>query len=161
MSAGSAGSARHQRLTQALSALLDPVVTDHGLDLEALEVATAGRRRRVQMFVDRDGGVSDVDLAAVSRAVSDALDQTDLLGDGPYVLEVSSPGVTRPLTLPRHWRRNRGRLVRVRRTDGSEVTGRVLDSDAVGATLDVSGPVRVAFDDISRAVVQVEMRVSE
>jgi len=141
------------RLTQ----LLAPVVTASGHDLEGLEVTPAGRRRVVRMVVDRDGGVSLDDVADVSRAVSEALDDIDarepaLLG-GAYVLEVSSPGVDRPLTEPRHWRRNVGRLVTAVLADGTSETGRLTAADDDGVEL---GGRRVAHADLVRGKVQVE-----
>ncbi|MGI5215503.1 ribosome maturation factor RimP [Plantactinospora sp. CA-290183] len=100
-----------------LRAVIEPVVTAAGYDLEDLSVSRAGRRHVVRVIVDRDGGVSLDAVADVSRAVSGALDEAEAAaGDlvaGEYQLEVSSPGVDRPLTLPRHWRRNVGRLVKV------------------------------------------------
>ena len=150
------------RLTQ----LLAPVVTASGHDLEGLEVTPAGRRRVVRMVVDRDGGVSLDDVADVSRAVSEALDDIDarepaLLG-GAYVLEVSSPGVDRPLTEPRHWRRNVGRLVAVRRSDGTSVTGRVRHAGDDGADLLVGDEtVHVDYADVTKATVEIEFSRAE
>lgn len=109
-----------------LQALLEPVVAAAGCDLEEISVTPAGRRRLVRLMVDRDGGVSLDDVAAVSTAVSEALDDAEPFGEQPYVLEVTSPGVDRPLTAERHWRRAIGRLVRVRAGE-ADVTGRVLD----------------------------------
>ena len=128
-----------------------------GLDLEAVELTPAGKRRVLRVAVDRDGGVTLDDIAAATRAVSDLLDDSDLMGEAAYTLEVTSRGVDRPLTEPRHWRRNRDRLVKVSLRDGSQLTGRVGDSDDSGVTLDVSGsPRRLAYDDVSRALVQIE-----
>ncbi len=144
-----------------LRTLLAPVVEGLGADLEDLQVSPAGRRRVVRVLVDRDGGVSLDDVADASRALSDALDdidarEPDLLG-GSYVLEVSSPGVDRPLTEPRHWRRNTARLVRTVLRDGGAVTGRVLRSDEQQVVLDVDGTERVlALADVARGHVQVE-----
>ena len=97
----------------SLMRLLDPVVTTQGLDLEDVVVTPAGRRRLLRVVVDRDGGLSLDAVAAVSTAVSAALDDSDAMGGAPYVLEVTSPGIDRPLTEPRHWRRNLTRLVTV------------------------------------------------
>ena len=90
-------------------------------------------------MVDSDHGVSLDDAADVSRDVSALLDAGNALGDVPYTLEVSSPGVDRPLTEPRHWRRARGRLVRVKVTGEGPVEGRVLAADADGVTLGLAG----------------------
>ena len=89
--------------------------------------------------------------------VSRLLDDSDVMGVQPYTLEVTSPGVDRPLTQPRHWRRNAGRLVRVSCHDGSTVTGRIAGSDDDAASLDVDGTERrLAFADVAKAKVQVE-----
>ncbi len=124
-----------------LAGWIAPVVDAAGYDLEELVVTPAGRRSVVRVVVDRDAGVTLDDIAEVSRAVSAALDENDGdLGRAPYVLEVTSPGVDRPLTEPRHWRRNTGRLVAVPvgpAGDVEQVTARVLEVDDGGVTLAV------------------------
>jgi ribosome maturation factor RimP len=128
-----------------------------GLDLEAVELTPAGKRRVLRVAVDKDGGVTLDDIAEATRAVSAELDDGNLMSEMAYTLEVTSRGVDRPLTEPRHWRRNRDRLVTVSLRDGAEVTGRVGDSDDTGATLDVSGTTqRLDYDDVAKALVQVE-----
>lgn len=140
-----------------LRGLLTPVVAAAGLDLEGVDVTPAGRRRLVRVSVDKDGGVSLDDVALVSRAVSDLLDASDVMGAEPYVLEVSSPGVDRPLTEPRHWRRSVGRLVKVDLVGGAVVTGRVEAADADGVDLDVAGhDRRLAYGEVRVAKVEVE-----
>lgn len=140
-----------------LETVVTPVVQAEGLDLEDLTVAQAGRRRVVRIVVDADGGVDLDRCAEVSRSISAALDSADTLGSAPYTLEVSSPGVSRPLTLPRHWRRATGRLVRVVLVEGGEFTGRLTSADDGSATFDVDGAVRtLELDDVRRARVQVE-----
>ncbi|MEO6712709.1 MAG: ribosome maturation factor RimP [Mycobacteriales bacterium] len=140
--------------------LVEPVVTSAGLDLEDVVVRATGSQRLVQLLVDRDGGIDLDAVAAVSRACSDALDEVELFG-GAYDLEVSSPGVDRPLTEPRHWRRNTGRLVQVRQRDGKDITGRIARTDADGITLSVGKTERtMAYGDLVRGVVQVEFTPS-
>jgi ribosome maturation factor RimP len=144
--------------SRELRDLLEPAVTAAGLDLEDVAISQAGRRRRIRLSIDKDGGVTLDECAQVSRLVEDLLDRVEELADGPYTLEVSSPGVSRPLTLPRHWRRNAGRLVHVHLRDGQQVAGRILRTDEHGAILDVGGVERaVAFDEVSRAKIQVEL----
>jgi ribosome maturation factor RimP len=127
------------------------------LDLEAVEVTPAGRARVLRIAVDKDGGVTLDDIAEATRAVSGALDDSDLMGETAYTLEVTSRGVDRPLTEPRHWRRNQNRLVKATLVDGSQLTGRVRDSDGLGVTLEVSGAERrLVYADITKAIVQVE-----
>jgi ribosome maturation factor RimP len=145
--------------TEQLESTVASAVRDTGLELEELNVSPAGRRRLVRVIVDTpDGAALDLDAVAdVSRAVSAALDSNDGVLGGAYTLEVSSPGLDRPLARPRHWRRARLRLVKVRTTDGAELLGRVGDADDAGVTLLVDGQRRrLAFTDVERAVVQVE-----
>lgn len=128
-----------------------------GLDVEAVELTPAGKRRVLRIAVDQDGGVSMDDVAAATRAVNQVLDDHDVMGQQPYTLEVTSRGVDRPLTLARHWRRNADRLVKVTLADGSSLTGRIGDSDDDGVVVEVSGvEKRLAFESIERALVQIE-----
>ena len=137
----SRGSRGPDPATTRLAGWIQPVVSAAGYDLEELVVTPAGRRSVVRVVVDRDQGVSLDDVAEVSRAISAVLDDNDgELGRAPYVLEVTSPGVDRPLTEPRHWRRNVGRLVQVPvgPADAVEqVTARVTAVDDDGVTLAV------------------------
>ena len=86
----------------------------------------AGKRRVLRVAVDKDGGVTLDDVAAATREVSRVLDESDVMGEQPYTLEVTSRGVDRPLTLPRHWRRNLDRLVKVTLDDGATLEGRIV-----------------------------------
>jgi ribosome maturation factor RimP len=128
-----------------------------GLDLEAVEMTPAGKRRVLRIAVDKDGGVSLDDVAAATRAINEAIDASDAMGEHPYTLEVTSRGVDRPLTEPRHWRRNRSRLVKVTLVDGTAVTGRIGDADEEQVSLDVDGVARaVPYTDVKKALVQIE-----
>jgi ribosome maturation factor RimP len=91
--------------------LLEPAVAAMGMDLEDVRITSAGRRRLLRIVVDADGGVSLDDIALVSRELGATLDRAAAMGDASYTLEVSSPGVDRPLTEPKHWRRAVGRMV--------------------------------------------------
>ncbi|GAB3274773.1 hypothetical protein GCM10027586_21590 [Kineococcus gypseus] len=168
-------------LDEAVAGALEAVFADEsrsaGLVLEAVSVAAAGRRRVVRVVVDLAGDEpGEVDLEAVSTvstAVSEALDASDVLGSTPYTLEVTSPGVERPLTTPRHWARATGRLVRAVLADGTALLGRVRSVDADGVLLtlepqpvkgrppraaDVGAPREVPFAQLVRGEVQVEFR---
>ena len=129
-----------------------------GLDLEALDLTPAGRRRVLRVAVDKDGGVSLDDVADATKEVTRVLDDSDVMGEQPYTLEVTSPGIDRPLTLPRHWRRNVGRLVSVHTADGQSVTGRVVAADDDSVTLDGDGSGRreLSLADVRKAHVQIE-----
>ncbi len=140
-SGGAGGSIDESRIAD----VIEPVVAAAGMDLESVRVTAAGRRRLLRVVVDSDRGVSLDDAAAVSRDLSAALDQVAVMGDFPYTLEVSSPGVDRPLADRRHWRRAVGRLVKVTVTDSGGsgiVSGRIVSADADGVTLDVEGARR-------------------
>jgi ribosome maturation factor RimP len=140
-----------------IAEVIRPVVAEAGLDLESVRVTAAGRRRLLRVVVDSDRGVSLDDAAAVSRALSAALDKVAVMGDFPYTLEVSSPGVDRPLTDPRHWRRAAGRLVRVTVTDVGAVSGRVVAADTEEVTLDIEGTRRrFRYAALGAGAIQVE-----
>lgn len=128
-----------------------------GLDVEAVELTPAGKRRVLRIAVDQDGGVTLDDVADATREVNRVLDESDVMGELPYTLEVTSRGVDNPLTLPRHWRRNEDRLVKVVLVEGGDVTGRILASTEQSVTLDVEGSTReVPYADIAKALVQIE-----
>lgn len=136
-----------------------PVVHALGLDLESVRVTNAGRRRLLRIVVDGDHGVSLDDIAQVSRELSAKLDASDVMGDLPYTLEVSSPGVDRPLSQPRHWQRALNRKVRVplAESPSDPVQGRVVEADATGVVLDING-TRRRFDypALGAGVIQIE-----
>jgi len=150
-----------------------------GLTVEDVAVTPAGRRRLVRIWLDRDlaaleaGDESSVvdplsldEVAEATRVISAGLDAGDALGEAPYVLEVGSAGVDRPLTEPRHFRRNVSRLVEISRVGGSSdeaLTGRLVAAGATDVTLMVAATkkepeaqLRIPYDDIARAHVQVE-----
>ena len=128
-----------------------------GFDVEAVELTPAGKRRVLRVAIDKDGGVTLDDVAEATSEVSLVLDGSDVMGEHPYTLEVTSRGVDRPLVLPRHWRRNADRLVKVTFTDGLSTVGRIGDSDEESVTLDISGqPREVAYGQIDKALVQIE-----
>ncbi|WP_067490751.1 ribosome maturation factor RimP [Actinomadura hibisca] len=166
-----------------LTRLLEPAVAAAGFDLEEVDVRPAGRRRLVKIVVDADGGVSLDDVAELSQTASELLDESEIMGASAYVLEVTSPGVDRPLTEPRHWRRAAGRLVVAPLTEGGQIEGRVVEADEESVVIDVvakprgkgsggkgagakapgkgkGGPARrrFAFGELGRGRVQVEFR---
>lgn len=148
----------------AITAAVAPVAAAAGVDLEDVQVRQTGQRLLVRILIDADSGVSLDTVTDVSRAMSAALDDSGALGERPYLLDVGSPGVDRPLTLLRHWRRNAGRLVRIAGTDGATLTGRIIAATGAADDLaperveiDVDGTVTaLAGDQVRRAVVQVE-----
>lgn len=149
-------------MREQITALLTPVVAQFDLELESVDVVPAGKRRVLRVVVDGDGprGTGPLldDIAAATRAISVALDGSDVVGRQPYTLEVSSRGVSRPLELPRHWRRNRGRLVAVTLSGGGHLLGRIAASAEDHAVLDIHGRSQpVPYADVATALVQVEL----
>jgi len=150
-------SARQDATRDRIEAELVDPLSALGLDVEAVEITPAGKRRILRVAVDKDGGVTLDDVADATREVSSVLDNSDVMGEMPYTLEVTSRGVDRPLTLPRHWRRNTDRLVKVSLTDGEELTGRIIECDDAAAQLDIGGERRqVSYAEVSKALVQIE-----
>ncbi|MEW1698664.1 MULTISPECIES: ribosome maturation factor RimP [unclassified Streptomyces] len=146
-----------------LRGLVEPLVHAKDLDLEEIEVSRAGRRGLVRIVVDSDEGVELDTCAELSRAISEKLDETDVMGEGEYVLEVSSPGADRPLTEHRHYVRATGRLVKLQLAEDGELVARILAVDEDGLDLEVPGvkgrkPTarRVGFADVVRARVEIE-----
>ncbi len=163
-SAPRGGSADAERIV----GLLEPTAAAMGMDLEDVRITSAGRRRLLRVVVDADGGVSLDDIALVSRALSDTLDGAAAMGETSYTLEVSSPGVDRPLTEPKHWRRAVGRLVTVplrsrnhpapgSPADSQAVTGRITGTDGHGVRLDVDGQSReFGYSELGPGRIQIE-----
>lgn len=145
-------------MTDRLETLVEGCVAGLGLDVEAVELSSGGHRRVLRIAVDTDGGVGIDHIATATRALSEALDASDVMGSEPYTLEVTSRGVERQLTLPRHWRRNAGRLVRVVLTDDTTLDARIGESDDEGVDLDTrKGSTRYPYDRITSALVQTEL----
>ena len=147
---------------EQIATVVEPVLEQYALELDAVEVTPAGKRSVVRVVVDGDGpdgtGPSLDDIAEATKAISTALDSADATGAGPYTLEVTSRGVSRPLTLPRHWRRNHDRLVSVVQVGGESVTGRITGSNDDLVSLDIDGAVRqIPYGEIETAFVQVEL----
>jgi ribosome maturation factor RimP len=155
-----------------LKELVAPAVAAKELYLEDVEVRTTGTQRTVHVIVDlpedQVGGVGLDTIAELSQVLSKILDEDPHDAADPYDLEVSSPGVSRPLTEPRHWRRNLGRLVRAKVIDGEDVTGRLLEVREDGVTLrpqlavrkgmkpKEGEPVELAFGNIRSGKVEIE-----
>jgi ribosome maturation factor RimP len=145
-------------MDEQLATLVDECVSDLGFDVEAIELTPAGNKRVLRIALDRDGGVGIDHITQATRALSEVLDASDVMGTQPYTLEVTSRGVDRPLTEPRHWRRNAGRLVRLRLADDSSIDGRIGESDDEGVVIEGRATSqRLTYDQISTALVQTEL----
>jgi ribosome maturation factor RimP len=145
-------------MDEQLANLVDECVSALGFDVEAVELTPAGNKRVLRIALDRDGGIGIDHITQATRALSEVLDSSDVMGTQPYTLEVTSRGVDRPLTEPRHWRRNAGRLVRIRLADDSSIDGRIGGSDDEGVEIEGRNTSqRLTYDQIGTALVQTEL----
>jgi ribosome maturation factor RimP len=141
--------------------LVTPAVREAGFYLEDIHIATPGSHRIVTCIVDGDSSLNLDQVTSVSRVISELLDEAEFMGETPFTLEVTSPGVDRPLTLPRHFAKNNDRLLKVIRMDGSEVIGRIASNTDDSVTLVVSLKKEsreevISLTDIKRALVEIE-----
>lgn len=137
-----------------LRELLDPLVQKAGFILEEVKVTPLGRRRQISVIVDGEERNPNLDeVASISRAISAQLDDYSGLGDSPFTLEVTSPGIDRPLTELRHWRKNLGRLVKILTMEDKEISGRIAEVHTGKVRID---DVIFDFESIKRAQVQIE-----
>jgi len=148
-------------LKDQISELVTPAVSDLGFYLEDVHVATPGNHRIVTCIVDGDLSLNLDQVTSVSRVISELLDEAAFMGETPFTLEVTSPGVDRPLTQPRHFAKNVDRLLKIVKLDGSAVTGRILSNTDQDVTLTVTIKKEtveqtVPLADIKRAVVEIE-----
>lgn len=148
-----------EQLCASLRPTVEHAVSSIGFDLEEIDIRRAGRRTLVRVVVDADSGVGLDDIATLSRRVAAELDEQEAVLGGPYTLEVTSPGVDRPLTVPRHWRRAHLRAVEIALAEGGTILGRVGRAGEESAQVLVDGVVQqVRYADVGRAVVQVEFK---
>lgn len=147
-------------LITSIEQALTPVVIEAGFFLEEVTLTSAGNRRLVTCVVDGEKSLNMDEVTSISREISKLLEEAPFMGETAFTLEVTSPGVERPLTLPRHWRKNATRLVRVTLTNGEVITGRITTSDENVVTLVIEAKVlkevSVAFVDVKKAIVEIE-----
>ena len=140
---------------EEISAAITPALSDLGFYLEDITITSAGRRSMLTVIVDGDTHLSLDQVTVATKAISEIVENIQSLGQAPFTLEVTSPGLDRPLTKPRHWRKNVDRLVKVILLDGGEVKGRVKDASETSTTIDEQV---VDFTDIKRATLEIEFK---
>ena len=148
-------------LTQSITDLISSAVTEAGFFIEEVQIASPGNHRIVTCVVDGPTPLNLDQVTVASRVISELLDSASFMGETPFTLEVTSPGVDRPLTQPRHWTKNLTRLIKVTLNNGETIIGRLteFDGDAAKLVENIKGRIKehsVAFADIKRAVVEVE-----
>jgi ribosome maturation factor RimP len=150
-------------LVSNLTELLTPAVTRAGFVLEEVTVTPVGKRRLVAVVVDCDDRNPSLDeVTVVSKEVSAILDNYTQMGEMPFTLEVTTPGIDRPLTLGRHWKKNIGRLVKITPKTGEKYIGRIASVKDNAVTIEIKGKEsEISFAEISRAQIEVEFNRKE
>jgi ribosome maturation factor RimP len=148
-------------LKDQISELITPALQQAGYFLEDVNLVTPGNHRIVTVIVDGESALNLDQVTVASKLVSELVDEAAFMGETPFTLEVTSPGIDRPLTLPRHFAKNVTRLLKVTKTDGIVITGRITSNTESDVTLSVvekkeTKEVVIALADIKRAVVEIE-----
>ncbi|MFM8632865.1 MAG: ribosome maturation factor RimP [Candidatus Nanopelagicus sp.] len=140
---------------EEISAAITPALSNLSFYLEDVVITSAGRRSMITVIVDGDTHLSLDQVTQVTKAIGEIIENIQSLGQTPFTLEVTSPGIDRPLTKPRHWRKNINRLVKVVLLDGKEIKGRVRDATQISATIDEQV---INLSDIKRATLEIEFK---
>ena len=142
-------------LNEDISAAIRPIIEATGNYLEELTITSAGKVKILTVIVDSDSHLNLDQITAVTKEISEVIETLEELGDTAFTLEVTSPGIDRPLTKPRHWRKNLDRLVKITMTSGQDIQGRI--GEATEAVVLVNDQ-KVSFEDIKRAVLEIEFK---
>jgi ribosome maturation factor RimP len=140
---------------EQVAAAITPAIESLGFYLEDITITSAGKRSMLTVIVDGDTHLSLDQVTVATKAISEIVENLPTLGSNPFTLEVTSPGLDRPLTKPRHWSKNKDRLIKVILLDGKEVNGRIKDSTHSSATIDEQV---INFSEIKRATLEIEFK---
>jgi ribosome maturation factor RimP len=142
-------------LNEEISAAIRPIIEATGNYLEELSITSAGKVKILTVIIDSDTHLNLDQVTAVTKEISEVIEALPELGDGAFTLEVTSPGLDRPLTKPRHWRKNLERLVKIIMTSGEEIQGRIGEATETTVLVDLQ---KVSYEDIKRAVLEIEFK---
>ncbi|CAB4955974.1 MAG: hypothetical protein F2853_03720 [Actinobacteria bacterium] len=142
-------------LNETISAAIRPIIEASGNYLEELTITSAGKVKILTVIVDSDTHLNLDQITAVTKEISEVVEGLSEIGDGAFTLEVTSPGIDRPLTKPRHWHKNLERLVKINMVSGKEIQGRI--GEATETTV-LIGDQKISFEDIKRAVLEIEFK---
>jgi len=142
-------------LNEEISAAIRPIIEATGTYLEELSITSAGKVKILTVIIDSDTHLNLDQVTAVTKEISEVIEALPELGDGAFTLEVTSPGLDRPLTKPRHWRKNLDRLVKIIMTSGEEIQGRIGEATETTVLVDSQ---KVSYEDIKRAVLEIEFK---
>jgi ribosome maturation factor RimP len=155
-----AGRYMNDSLRKKVIAFAEQVADSQGVELFELDLLGRGRLL-LRISIDKEGGVTLDDCEHFSRALSAVLDVEDPFA-GPYTLEVSSPGIDRPLRSLQEFEKNKGKLVRVITTEEMDnqkfFIGRIAGTSGSGVTIIVNNrEVAVPFEKIAKAKLEIEL----
>ena len=142
-------------LNEDISAAIRPIIEASGNYLEELTITSAGKVKILTVIVDSDSHLNLDQITAVTKEISEVIETLEELGDSAFTLEVTSPGIDRPLTKPRHWHKNFDRLVKITMTSGKDIQGRIGEATETNVLV---GDQKVSFEDIKRAVLEIEFK---
>ena len=142
-------------LNEDISVAIRPIIEASGNYLEELTITSAGKVKILTVIVDSDSHLNLDQITAVTKEISEVIETLQELGDSAFTLEVTSPGIDRPLTKPRHWRKNFDRLVKITMTNGKDIQGRIGEATEANVLV---GDQKVSFEDIKRAVLEIEFK---
>jgi ribosome maturation factor RimP len=140
---------------EQVAAAITPAIESLGFYVEDIAITSAGKRSMLTVIVDGDTHLSLDQVTVATKAISEIVENLPTLGNNPFTLEVTSPGLDRPLTKPRHWQKNKDRLIKIILNDGKEITGRIKDSTQSAVTVDEQV---VNFADMKRATLEIEFK---
>lgn len=142
-------------LNEDISAAIRPIIEASGNYLEELTITSAGKVKILTVIVDSDSHLNLDQITAVTKEISEVIETLEELGDSAFTLEVTSPGIDRPLIKPRHWRKNFNRLVKITMTSGQDIQGRIGEATETAVLV---GDQKISFEDIKRAVLEIEFK---
>ena len=135
---------------------ISPLVHKFDFELEDVILKSAGKNTIVQVLVDKDSGISLDEVASLSTKLSDFFDENSLMGNMIYTLDVGSPGIDRPLTKLRHWKKNLDRIVKIN-SKSNVFEGRIKKVEETEVQIEIKGKLQsFQYSDISKAIIQVE-----
>ena len=140
---------------EQVAAAITPAIESLGFYVEDIAITSAGKRSMLTVIVDGDTHLSLDQVTVATKAISEIVENLPTLGNNPFTLEVTSPGLDRPLTKPRHWQKNKDRLIKIILNDGKEITGRIKDSTQLAVTVDEQV---INFVDMKRATLEIEFK---
>ena len=140
---------------EQVAAAITPIIESLGFYVEDIAITSAGKRSMLTVIVDGDTHLSLDQVTVATKAISEIVENLPTLGNNPFTLEVTSPGLDRPLTKPRHWQKNKDRLIKIILNDGKEITGRIKDSTQLAVTVDEQV---INFADMKRATLEIEFK---